>query len=327
MSRSPVLSTLIGTLALVGLTSLTVPAQNPFRFEGRADIHPGTPCQNLPIVPAEPCAAAAVYAAHLRELQQQPVPPPGPAQDEYFAMLHCLEQAFHEQKRVCDEVTAAMPGSTPGYTPPPGAGDRPLPPDLSPRPPIRGLPDDFAKEPVGPIDVGEPGTPGFCSTPQLEELIKRPCQGVAILNQEIATLTRELPPPGTPMTGVQELRLRPLYERLNCLQKWSQHLTQLCGISSADPAIDLPKSFSRRPSPATPDNRPGVPVGSLSVPLPPMTVWQAPPCSDLVRQFQSLQQQQLTTAPRGTGLTLQRRQIELRLRQLCPEAMRVIYRN
>jgi hypothetical protein len=58
-----------------------------------------------------------------------------------------------------------------------------------------------------------------------------------------------------------------------------------------------------------------------------MTVWQAPPCSDLVRQFQSLQQQQLTTAPRGTGLTLQRRQIELRLRQLCPEAMRVIYRN
>jgi hypothetical protein len=180
---------------------------------------------------------------------------------------------------------------------------------------------------VGPIDVGEPGTPGFCSTPQLEELIKRPCQGVAILNQEIATLTRELPPPGTPMTGVQELRLRPLYERLNCLQKWSQRLTQLCGISSADPAIDLPKSFSRRPSQATPDNRPGVPVRSLSVPLPPMTVWQAPPCSDLVRQFQSVQQRQLTTTPRGTGLTMQMRQIELRLRQLCPEAMRVIYRN
>ena len=306
MSRSPVLSTLIGTLALVGLTSLTVPAQNPFRFEGRADIHPGTPCQNLPIVPAEPCAAAAVYAAHLRELQQQPVPPPGPAQDEYFAMLHCLEQAFHQQKRVCDEVTAAMPGSTPGYTPPPGAGDRPLPPDLSPRPPIRGLPDDFVKEPVGPIDVGEPGTPGFCSTPQLEELIKRPCQGVAILNQQIATLMRELPPPGTPMTGVKELRLRLLYERLNCLQKWSQHLTQLCGISSADPAIDLP-----------------------TVSLPPKKVRQAAPwlCDDLVRQFQSMQQRQLTTTLRGMGLTMQMWEIELRLRQLCPESMRVIYRN
>jgi hypothetical protein len=58
-----------------------------------------------------------------------------------------------------------------------------------------------------------------------------------------------------------------------------------------------------------------------------MTVRQAAPCNDLVRQFQSVQQRQLTTTPRGTGLTMQMRQIELRLRQLCPEAMRVIYRN